>query len=120
MSILWLYIRIFPSTNSHRYFITTMVLLTMSVLILVPMVIWQCVPIYAIWDLHRSDARCLNVSRLAYANAAVNIATEVAILVLPIPLLQMLRVSKSTKAALYAIFGAGILYVQRNPPDEPF
>ncbi|KAJ5201805.1 uncharacterized protein N7498_006468 [Penicillium cinerascens] len=117
MSILCLYIRIFPET-SHPYFITTMVLLTASLIILLPMIIWQCVPIHAIWDLHRSDARCLSVSGVAYANAAVNIATEVAILILPLPLLQRLRVSKSTKGALFAIFGTGSLYVQQNPPRK--
>lgn len=117
MSILCLYVRIFPET-SHKYFIVTMVLLTVSVIILLPMVIWQCVPIHAIWDLHRSNARCLSVSGVAYASAAVNIATEVAILVLPLPLLQKLRISKSKKAALYAIFGAGTLYVQQNPQKD--
>lgn len=117
MSILCLYVRIFPET-SHRYFIAPMVLLTASIIILLPMAIWQCVPIHAIWDLQRSNARCLSLSGVAYANAAVNIATEVAILVLPLPLLQRLRVSKSKKAALYAIFGAGILYVQQNPPQR--
>ncbi|KAJ6104409.1 hypothetical protein N7523_010729 [Penicillium sp. IBT 18751x] len=111
MSILCLYVRIFPETNSHRYFIITMVLLTISVLILVPMIIWQCVPIHSIWDLHRSDARCLDVIGLAYANAGVNLATEIAIFILPLPLLQKLRVSKSKKAALYAIFGTGILVI---------
>ncbi|KAJ5128671.1 hypothetical protein N7448_002388 [Penicillium atrosanguineum] len=111
MSILCLYVRIFPETNFHRYFITTMVLLTISVLILVPMIICQCIPVHSIWDLRRADARCLNVIGLAYANAGVNLATEIAILILPLPLLQKLRVSKSKKAALYAIFGAGILVI---------
>jgi hypothetical protein len=111
MSILCLYIRIFPETNFHRYCIVTIVLLTISVLILVPMIIWQCVPIHAIWDLGRSHAQCLNVSGVAYANAGVNLATEIVILILPLPLLHKLRVSKSTKAALYAIFGTGILVI---------
>lgn len=109
MSILCLYIRIFPETNFHRHCIITIVLLTISVLILIPMTIWQCVPIHAIWDLGRSHARCLSLPGLAYANAGVNLATEIAILILPLPLLQKLRVSKSTKAALYAMFGTGIL-----------
>lgn len=111
MSILFLYIRIFPETKSHRYFIATMVFVTVAIIILLPMVIWQCVPINAIWDLNRNNARCLSVPGVAYANAAVNIATEIAILVLPIPLLRRLRVSTSKKIALYALFGAGILCV---------
>lgn len=109
MSILFLYIRIFPKTKYHFYFIATMVFVTIAIIILLPMVIWQCVPIDAIWDLNRNNARCLSVPNVAYANAAINIATEVAILVLPIPLLRRLRVSISKKIALYALFSAGVL-----------
>lgn len=109
MSILWLYIRIFPDTKYHRYFIAVMVFTTVAVAIVVPMVIWQCVPIDAIWNLDRSNAQCLSISGVAYASAGVNIATEVAILILPIPLLSRLRVSLSKKIAMYALFGAGIL-----------
>lgn len=111
MSILWLYIRIFPETSFHRYFIATMVFMTISLAIFLPMVIWQCVPIDAIWNFQRENAQCLSISGVAYANAAVNLATEVAILVLPLPLLQRLRVSISKKIALYALFGAGVLLV---------
>lgn len=111
MSILWLYVRIFPETNFHHYSISTMVFITISLVILLPMVIWQCVPIDAIWNLKRENAQCLSISGVAYANAAVNLATEFAILVLPIPLLQRLRVSISKKIALYALFGAGVLSV---------
>jgi hypothetical protein len=109
LSILWLYLRIFPKGTFHRWVIATMVFVTISVAILIPMVIWQCVPINAIWDLKRNDAQCLNISGVAYANAAINVATEIVILILPIPLIYKIRVSKSTKFALYALFSAGIL-----------
>lgn len=110
ISILFLYLRIFPDIQNFRiYVIGTMVFVTLSVIILVPIVIWQCVPIQAIWDLKRRDARCLSISGAAYANAAVNIATEIAILILPLPLLRHLRASRSKKVALYALFGCGIL-----------
>lgn len=109
MSILFLYIRIFPSRLFKLYVIVTMVLVTISILILVPMVIFQCNPVSATWNLYRKDAFCLGVSAVAYANAAVNIGTEVAILVLPLPLLSKLRVSWRTKLGLYMLFGCGIL-----------
>lgn len=87
----------------------TMVFTTVAVLILVPMAIWQCVPIHAIWDLKREDARCLSLSGVAYASAGVNIATELAVLILPLPLLRRLRATVAQKVALYALFGCGIL-----------
>ena len=109
MSIRALYIRIFPNHIFYRYCIATMILVTISVLIIIPMVIWQCNPMDAIWDLQRKNAQCLSLSGVAYANAAVNIATEVVILILPLPLLLKLRVSMSSKVALFALFGCGIL-----------
>lgn len=109
MSILALYIRIFPNHIFYRYCIATMILVTISVLIIIPMVIWQCNPMDAIWDLQRKNAYCLSLSGVAYANAAVNMATEVVVLILPIPLLLKLRVSMPSKVALFALFGCGIL-----------
>lgn len=109
MSILCLYIRIFPDGDFQKYVISTMAFVTLSITILIPMIVWQCNPIHAIWDLKRSRAHCLSVSGVAYANAAVNIATEVAILILPWPLLCTLHLSISKKIALFALFGAGLL-----------
>ena len=108
MSILFLYIRIFPGHLFKLYVVAAMVLVTTSILILLPMVIFQCNPVSATWNLHRKDAFCPGVSAVAYANAAVNILTEVAILVLPLLLLSKLRVSWQTKLGLYMLFGCGI------------
>jgi hypothetical protein len=110
MSILCLYLRIFPEIPLFRNcVIATMVFTTVAIIILVPMAIWQCVPVNAIWDLKREDARCLNVAGVAYASAGVNIATEIAVLILPLPLLRRLRASIARKIGLYALFGCGIL-----------
>lgn len=110
MSVLFLYLRIFPEIHNFQlYVIGTMIFLTCSVIILVPMDIWQCVPIHAIWEFKRNDARCLSIAGVAYASAAVNIATELAIFILPLPLLRTLRASPSQKFALYALFGCGIM-----------
>ena len=110
ISILFLYLRIFPEIPLFRKcVIFTMVFITVAILILIPMDIWQCVPIHAVWDLKREDARCLSISNVAYASAGVNIATELAILILPLPLLRSLRASVGEKVALYGLFGCGIL-----------
>lgn len=119
MSILFLYIRIFPEIHHFRYYvIATMVFVTTTVAILTPMVIWQCVPISSIWNFDRGDARCLGISALAYANAALNIFTEAIILILPLPLLRTLRVSGTQKIALYILFGCGIMYDPSYSPNQ--
>lgn len=86
--------------------------LILSVVILLPMAIWQCDPIPATWTLDFKDARCLSITKVAYANAGINIATEVAILVLPLPMLHTLQIQGTLrKIGLYALFGVGLLYV---------
>ncbi|KAJ5281266.1 hypothetical protein N7478_006638 [Penicillium angulare] len=112
VSILFLYLRIFPEFYHFRFqVIGTMVFVTVAVVIIVPMVIWQCVPVHAIWEFKREDARCLSISGVAYASAAVNIFTEVLVLILPLPLLQTLRASRTQKIALYLLFGCGIIVI---------
>ncbi|CEJ55395.1 hypothetical protein PMG11_01657 [Penicillium brasilianum] len=112
MSILFLYLRIFPEIRLFRNcVIATMVFTTVAIIIIVPMDIWQCVPVHAIWELKREDARCLNISGVAYASAGVNIATEIAVLILPLPLLRRLRTGIAQKVGLYALFGCGILVI---------
>ncbi|KAF5857658.1 hypothetical protein ETB97_005479 [Aspergillus alliaceus] len=75
------------------------------------MTIWQCNPVRAAWDYGLKDARCLSVSNIAYANAAVNIVTEVIIFILPLPVLRTLHVPRKTKMALCSIFGVGMMVI---------
>jgi hypothetical protein len=87
----------------------SMGILTLSFLVLVPMAIWQCNPIHAVWDFDIKNAHCLSISNIAYANAAINIATEIMIFILPLPVLRTLHVPKKKKMALYSIFGIGVM-----------
>ena len=107
-SILCMYLRIFPSRGFRTVVYVTIALLMTCFIILVFLDIFQCVPVQAIWDRDIKDARCLSISNVAFASAGVNIATEIVILVLPIPVLRSLHLAGRKKVALYALFGAGI------------
>lgn len=110
LSILCLYLRIFPSKRFRVYVFIVMGCILVALLILLPMDIWQCNPIHTSWTLDFKEAYCLSLTNVAYANAAINIATEVAILVLPLPMLHTLPIqSTSRKIGLYSLIGAGIL-----------
>ncbi|KAJ5999602.1 hypothetical protein N7481_000011 [Penicillium waksmanii] len=112
MSILALYLRLFPNKSLRISVFTCMGFLSVSVLILIPMVIWQCNPIYASWQLDaRNHARCLSISGVAYANAAINIATELTIVAIPLPVLRKLQVKRGKAISLYVLFGAGLLVI---------
>ncbi|KAE8389639.1 hypothetical protein BDV23DRAFT_184240 [Aspergillus alliaceus] len=111
LSILFLYLRIFPHRTFKVMVYISMGILTLSFLVLMPMAIWQCNPIHAVWDFDIKNAHCLSISNIAYANAAVNIATEIMIFILPLPVLRTLHVPSKKKMALCSIFGIGVIVI---------
>lgn len=115
MSILLLYLRIFPIILFRRFDFLCIAFLTISLLVTTPMVIWQCKPFRAAWDYSIDNPRCLKIATIAYANASINIITEVSILILPLPVLRTLHVSRRKKIALISVFSVGVMYIQPFP-----
>lgn len=111
VSILCLYLRIFPLRPFRLAVFATMALLIICYLIIVFMTAFQCVPTSAIWQMHTIDAKCLNIFGVATASAATNIAVEVIILILPLPVLKTLKVDGRRKISLYMLFSAGIITI---------
>jgi hypothetical protein len=88
-----------------------MAFVILTSIINITMAIFQCIPISAIWNKDIKNARCLSISNIAYSSAACNVATEIFILILPIPRLRGLQLERKKKISLYALFSAGLLYV---------
>ncbi|KAE8421934.1 hypothetical protein BDV36DRAFT_291750 [Aspergillus pseudocaelatus] len=118
MSILLLYLRIFPIALFRRFDFLCIGFLIVSFLVTTPMAIWQCRPLRAAWDYDIDNARCLKIASVAYANASLNIITEVLILILPLPVLRTLHVPRRKKIALISVFSVGIMYNLPNPPNK--
>lgn len=68
--------------------------------------IFSCTPVRGFWD-HSIPSKCLNSSKFFIGNAAPNIATDVAILCLPMRELWRLHMSTKTKIAVSGFFLAG-------------
>ncbi|KNG84913.1 hypothetical protein ANOM_006413 [Aspergillus nomiae NRRL 13137] len=111
MSILLLYLRIFPIVLFRRVDFLCIAFLVISFLVTTPMAIWQCKPFQAAWDYDIDNARCLKIAAVAYANATLNIITEVLILILPLPVLRTLHVSRRKKIALISVFSVGVIVI---------
>ena len=73
--------------------------------------IFQCVPISSAWN-PSETGKCLPYGALVLAMGIVNIITDVIMLVLPMPLLWKLNVSKSRKWMLMIMFSLGGLSVK--------
>ena len=68
--------------------------------------IFSCYPVAKFWD-DRIPGGCLNKPDLWYANAAINIAQDIWILVVPIFILRKLALPQREKVSLCLILGLG-------------
>ncbi|KAL1640701.1 hypothetical protein SLS58_006715 [Diplodia intermedia] len=68
--------------------------------------IFPCKPIASNWDI-TVEGTCINKTGIYIATAVINIATDIALLLLPVPVLARLQIPRLEKAALIAMFGVG-------------
>ena len=71
-----------------------------------------CKPISLNWNFNQ-EGHCGNIMANCLAGAAINVVTDLVILVLPMPTIWRLNVPLKSKLSLSFIFGLGFLYV--NP-----
>lgn len=72
--------------------------------------LYLCRPIASSWD-YSIPAECVNVTAWYLSCAVLNVVTDVVILLLPVWLIQPLRVKFRQKMAVAIILMAGGLYV---------
>ena len=69
--------------------------------------IFTCTPVMKNFDVFITGGTCLNRTPLYMATAVLNMATDVLLLILPIPMILKLQMPKIQKAGLICIFGVG-------------
>jgi hypothetical protein len=69
--------------------------------------IFACTPIAGGWDITILDAKCINRSALFQSTAALGVVTDVLIILIPIPMVFKLRISRARKAGLFFMFTIG-------------
>lgn len=74
-------------------------------------VIFTCAPVDKFWDTDK-PGYCMPNLPFWYINAAGNIATDLAIFIMPLPVLHKLQLRKKQKYFLIGIFSLGFLYVE--------
>ncbi|KAI1744841.1 hypothetical protein F4680DRAFT_168056 [Xylaria scruposa] len=68
----------------------------------------QCTPLEKAWDITRMlPGKCINTTAFFYFTSGFNILTDIWILLLPIPTLRSLKISRHNRYVLYSIFGIG-------------
>ncbi|KAJ5119753.1 hypothetical protein N7448_010422 [Penicillium atrosanguineum] len=113
LSALILYGRIFHHRGFRiaKYALMTFIIISSLWMVISGFVF--CVPIHTFWSGHilAAEAHCLPVGPVWYANAAMQIFSDVAILILPMPLLWKLHLPLRQRAGIMIVFGVGILVI---------
>jgi len=111
--ILLMYYRIFhfPYFKTWAYAIGTFVILW--VICITFLFIFICVPVQKIWN-PEIPGRCINQVGTWIANAVSTIATDLVILLLPLPQVWKLQLRTSEKIAVSIAFSLGFLYVTNS------
>lgn len=81
-------------------------------------VIFTCTPVDKFWNTD-VPGQCIPNLPFWYINAAGNIATDLAIFIMPLPVLNKLQLRKKQKYFLMGIFSLGFLYVAPSYPPLP-
>lgn len=81
-------------------------------------VVFSCNPVQKFWQTELGG-QCMPNLPFWYINAAGNIATDLAILGMPLPVLAKLKLRQQQKYILLGIFSLGFLYVEPLLPPEP-
>ncbi|WVQ96569.1 hypothetical protein IAU59_003674 [Kwoniella sp. CBS 9459] len=107
LAILILYIRM---STAHRFLriasIATMVVVMLTGVICTFISIFRCRPVSAAWS-SRDNSQCIDVIALYLSSAPINILTDLAILLLPLPILTSLRMEYRQKVVLVTTFIVG-------------
>jgi len=107
--MLVLYLRLLPMMSKYRLTVTiSLCIIPIIALWLVLSSFMFCIPASDFWS-PASQQRCLPQS-LWFLNAALQIATDMWIVFLPMPVLVRLKLPKRHKFAVVMVFGLGILY----------
>lgn len=105
-AILLLYIRMAAAHPFLRYAsYGTLGIVNTAGIVLTFLNIFQCRPIRAAFD--RDTGTCIDVVSLYLSSAPINVLTDLAILLLPLPILTRLRLEFRQKVALVATFTVG-------------
>ena len=111
LSVLIFFTRIFRLRKFLICTYSTMAFLIIAGLWMVLSGFLFCIPVHDFWNvnyrLHR--AHCLPDGPVWYANAAMQISTDVVILILPMPLLSKLHLPWRQKMGIMLVFGVGVL-----------
>jgi hypothetical protein len=108
ISFILQYYRVFTVRYMRRILLVALAIIGCWCTSQLLIVIFTCQPISGFWD-RSVQAKCIPNLPFWYINAAGNIATDIAIFVLPLPVIRGLKLARAQKLILVGIFSLGFL-----------
>lgn len=111
ISILAFYLRIFTDRTFKRLTYGMMGVCTLYAIGVVLPTILQCSPVSYVWTSWTGETKghCSNVFVLVWASTALNIILDIIVILLPIPHLLKLSLTRKKKIQIVAMFCVGLL-----------
>jgi len=109
ISIFILYLRLFKVKRLFRYLDFTFMALTISYCTSLLLAIhFGCWPLAKTWN-SSIPKKCVKLVAIDFTIGSFNIFTDAAILVLPLPLIWKLQITRARFIGLFAVFSTGVL-----------
>ena len=109
MSLLLLYLRL-SQYRPFRIIVYAVIITTVVYALLGSFeFLFSCRPLAKSWDKTITYGSCINVSEILAVHGGLNIATDIAMLILPVVMVWKLQLPRREKAALAGLFMTGTL-----------
>jgi hypothetical protein len=111
MSMLFFYLRIFPSTGTRKVLWATVVFNALFGIIFVFVAIFQCKPVSYFWTKWDGEHQgsCIDMNSMGWAHAGINIALDLWMLAIPLSQLPGLNLNWKKKVGVAIMFSVGTL-----------
>lgn len=106
LSMICLYLRIMTARSTRILVYLTMAVLLANWLAFMLVAIFQCLPVEHQWD-HSITGYCIDTTAFFRASGIPNILTDIAILILPLPMVWRLHTSAMKRLGLTVVFLVG-------------
>ncbi|KAH8654643.1 hypothetical protein BGZ60DRAFT_418938 [Tricladium varicosporioides] len=103
LTILLLYVRIFPMERFQRICKIFIVFLVAGGVAFTLVVLFQCWPVSSLWD-RTTPGQCVNITAVGYAGAGISIFEDLVIFALPLPVLNTLTIDRRKKINIMLLF----------------
>lgn len=106
ISIAIQYYRVFRTPAVQKFLRCMFVFLVVYGLWTILGTVFTCVPVHKYWDF-MAEGKCVDRNALTFANAGLNIATDITLLAIPSLLLRKLQIPRRQKFILVGVFACG-------------